>query len=214
RRCVKMNTLNRIYQQKFIAIIRGYNPENAVLIAKALSEGGVKVFEIAMNSPNALTSIEKIKDELGNEVSVGAGTVLDPETARSAILAGSNFILSPSLNIETIKVAKRYGVISIPGAFTPTEILTAFEEGGDIIKVFPASKLGPDYVKELLSPLPQLKLLPTGGINLDNMKNYLQKGAVGVGIGSSLVHQTENVTEDFLKTIKEKAEKFVECVEE
>lgn len=209
-----MNTLNRIYQQKFIAIIRGYNPENAVLIAKALSEGGVKVFEIAMNSPNALTSIEKIKDELGNEVSVGAGTVLDPETARSAILAGSNFILSPSLNIETIKVAKRYGVISIPGAFTPTEILTAFEEGGDIIKVFPASKLGPDYVKELLSPLPQLKLLPTGGINLDNMKNYLQKGAVGVGIGSSLVHQTENVTEDFLKTIKEKAEKFVECVEE
>jgi len=209
-----MNTLNRIYQQKFIAIIRGYNPENAVLIAKALSEGGVKVFEIAMNSPNALTSIEKIKDELGNEVSVGAGTVLDPETARSAILAGSNFILSPSLNIETIKVAKRYGVISIPGAFTPTEILTAFEEGGDIIKVFPASKLGADYVKELLSPLPQLKLLPTGGINLDNMKNYLQKGAVGVGIGSSLVHQTENVTEDFLKTIKEKAEKFVECVEE
>jgi|SRR5690625_2661301 len=209
-----MKALNRIYEQKFIAIIRGYNPEEAVLIAKALRDGGVNVFEIAMNSPNPLGTIEKITNELGDDVLVGAGTVLDSESARSAILAGSQFILSPALNIETIKVAKRYGVVSIPGAYTPTEILTAFEAGGDIIKVFPASKLGPDYVKELLGPLPQLKLLPTGGVNIDNMNRFLEKGAVGVGIGSSLVHQTNKVTDEYLSTIKEKAEKFVEHAQE
>jgi len=208
-----MKTLNKIYKQKFIAIIRGYTPDDALAIARSLYEGGVKVFEIATNSPKPLKTIERITDEFGDKVTVGAGTVLDPETARSAILAGSQFILSPTLNIETIKMTKRYGAISIPGAYTPTEILTAFEEGGDIVKIFPASKLGPDYVKELLGPLNQLKLLPTGGINLDNMNDYLEQGAIGVGIGSSLVHQTDQVSTEFLTEIKTKAEKFVQSVQ-
>src|SRR5699024_500376 len=208
-----MKTLNKIYKQKFIAIIRGYTPDDALAIARSLYEGGVKVFEIATNSPKLLKTIERINYEFCVKVTVEAGTVLDPETGRSAILAGSQFILSPTLNIENIKMTKRYGAISIPGAYTPTEILTAFEEGGDIVKIFPASKLGPDYVKELLGPLNQLKLLPTGGINLDNMNDYLEQGAIGVGIGSSLVHQTDQVSTEFLTEIKIIAEKFVQSVQ-
>lgn len=126
-----MDTLARIKEQKFIAIIRGYNPEESLLIAEALFAGGVHVLEIAMNSPKPLQTIEKITDKLGDQVTVGAGTVLDPESARAAILAGSKFILSPTLNPEMIKVANRYGVVSIPGTYTPTEALTALEVGTD-----------------------------------------------------------------------------------
>lgn len=113
-----------------------------------------------------------------------------------------------------IKVANRYGVVSIPGTYTPTEALTALEAGADLIKVFPATKLGPDYVKELLGPMPQLKLLPTGGVNLENMKIFLEKGAVAVGIGSSLVSKTDQVTDEFLQSIKEKAVTFVQIAQE
>jgi 2-dehydro-3-deoxyphosphogluconate aldolase / (4S)-4-hydroxy-2-oxoglutarate aldolase len=207
-----MDVLSTIKQEKMIAIIRGSEPDDALAIAKALYEGGVRAIEITLNSPGALSSIEKIRSTLGDDLAVGAGTVLDPESARSALLAGAQFILSPSLNRDTIKMTKRYGAVSIPGAFTPTEILEAYESGGDIIKVFPASSLGPGFVKDIHGPLPQIPLLPTGGIDLTNIAEYIEKGAAGVGLGSSLVNSREAVTDEYLRELTEKARQFKDRV--
>jgi 2-dehydro-3-deoxyphosphogluconate aldolase / (4S)-4-hydroxy-2-oxoglutarate aldolase len=205
------HTLKSILDNKIVAIIRNANPKDVLKIANALYEGGVKVLEITLNSPNALTVIEELSSELGDQIVVGAGTVLDPETARSALLAGAKFILSPTLNIETIKMTKRYGAVSIPGAFTPTEILTAYENGGDIIKVFPAS-IGPSYIKDIRGPLPHIPLLPTGGVDLDNIKEFLHAGAVGFGIGSALVNTKNEVTDAYLEGLTKKARQFVSAV--
>ncbi|MGM7723883.1 bifunctional 4-hydroxy-2-oxoglutarate aldolase/2-dehydro-3-deoxy-phosphogluconate aldolase [Metabacillus sp. Hm71] len=206
-----MNTLSSILDNKIVAIIRGANPEDVIKIAKALHEGGVKILEITMNSPRALSVIGEVSDELGDQVLVGAGTVLDSETARSAILAGAKFILSPTVDIETIKVTKRYGAVSIPGAFTPTEILSAYENGGDIIKVFPAT-LGPGFIKDIRGPLPQIPLLPTGGVDLGNIQEFMKAGAVGCGIGSALVNAKHEITDEYLMQITEKASQFVSAV--
>lgn len=203
-----MNSLELIREEKIIAIIRGSKPEDVVDISKALYAGGIRIIEITLNSPKALLSIEKVSLELGDRMLIGAGTVLDAESARAALLAGARFILSPTVNNELIKLTKRYGAVSIPGAFTPTEILSAFEEGGDIIKVFPASSLGPDFVKDMKGPLPQIPLLPTGGVNLDNIAEYIEKGAVGVGLGSSLVNSKEAVTAAYLEKLTETARQF------
>ncbi|MGG4166372.1 bifunctional 4-hydroxy-2-oxoglutarate aldolase/2-dehydro-3-deoxy-phosphogluconate aldolase [Rossellomorea vietnamensis] len=207
-----MDVLSTIKQEKMIAIIRGSEPSEALAIAKSLYKGGVRAIEITLNSPGALSSIEKVRSELEDDLVVGAGTVLDPESARSALLAGAQFILSPSLNRDTIKMTKRYGAVSIPGAFTPTEILEAYESGGDIIKVFPASSLGPGFVKDIHGPLPQIPLLPTGGINLTNIAEYIEKGAAGVGLGSSLVNSREAVTDENLQKLTEKARQFKDKV--
>ncbi|KKI89925.1 2-dehydro-3-deoxyphosphogluconate aldolase [Bacillus sp. SA1-12] len=206
-----MKILSSILENKLIAIIRGANPENIVSIAKALHGGGVNMIEITMNSPKALAGIEAVTAELGDQVLVGAGTVLDPETARAAILAGAKFILSPTVNPETINMTKRYGAVSIPGAFTPTEILSAYESGGDIIKVFPAT-LGPSYIKDIRGPLPQIPLLPTGGVDVSNIQDYLKAGAAGCGIGSALVNTKQEITADYLEKISEKAKQFVVAV--
>jgi 2-dehydro-3-deoxyphosphogluconate aldolase/(4S)-4-hydroxy-2-oxoglutarate aldolase len=206
-----MNTLSEILEHKVIAIIRNAKPEDVINIIKALYEGGIKLVEITMNSPKVLSVIEKAADDFGGKVTIGAGTVLDPETARSAILAGAEFILSPTVNVETIKMTKRYGAVSIPGAFTPTEILEAYEHGGDIIKVFPAT-LGPGYIKDIRGPLPQIPLLPTGGVGLDNIKDFMAAGAVGFGIGSSLVNTKEEITEEYLFQLKEKAKQLISVV--
>jgi 2-dehydro-3-deoxyphosphogluconate aldolase / (4S)-4-hydroxy-2-oxoglutarate aldolase len=207
-----MDVLSTIKQEKMIAIIRGSEPAEALAISKALYKGGVRAIEITLNSPGALSSIERVRSELGDDLAVGAGTVLDPESARSALLAGAQFILSPSLNRDTIKMTKRYGAVSIPGAFTPTEILEAYESGGDIIKVFPASSLGPGFVKDIHGPLPQIPLLPTGGIDLTNIAEYIEKGASGVGLGSSLVNSKEAVTDEYLKKLSDKARQFKDRV--
>ena len=207
-----MKALNEMEQHKIIAIIRGYEEEDAYAIAKALYDGGIRLVEVTLNSPNALRTIERISKELGDKMLVGAGTVLDPESAQAALLAGAKFILSPSLNTETIKLTKRYGAVSIPGAYSPTEILTAYEAGADVVKVFPATTLGPSYIKDLNGPLPQLRLLPTGGVALDNVESYLSVGAFGVGLGSSLVHKTKEVTEAYLEEITNKARQFTSLV--
>jgi 2-dehydro-3-deoxyphosphogluconate aldolase/(4S)-4-hydroxy-2-oxoglutarate aldolase len=183
-----MNRLNELKMGKLVAVIRGARKDQILPIAHALKEGGVRTFEITVETPNVCTLIEKVKGEFGDEIIVGAGTVLDPETARMTIMAGAEFIFSPNVNVETIKMTKRYGVVSIPGALTPTEILTAYEYGGDIIKVFPADVMGVSYFKSLQGPLPHIPLMPTGGISLDNIINYLNAGAVAAGIGSSLVN--------------------------
>jgi 2-dehydro-3-deoxyphosphogluconate aldolase / (4S)-4-hydroxy-2-oxoglutarate aldolase len=202
------NTLNTILANKIVPIIRNANPKDVLKIVKALQEGGVKVVEITLNSPKALKVIEEVADEFGEQMLVGAGTVLDPEGAFSALSAGARFILSPTLNIETIKMTRKYGAVSIPAAYTPTEILTAYENGGDIIKVFPAS-IGPGYIKDIRGPLPQIPLLPTGGVNLENIGEFMKAGAVGCGIGSSLVNTKLEVTEQYLQELTEKARKFL-----
>jgi len=209
----EVNVVEKISRDKLIAIIRGFGPDDAMQIAKALHAGGINILEVTMNSTQPLKTIEQIASEMGDQVVVGAGTVLDSESTRAAIAAGAEFIISPILDVETIKITKRYGKVSIPAALTPTEILQAFTEGGDIVKVFPAATLGPDYIKHLRGPMPQLKLLPTGGINLDNVDEFLQKGAAGVGLGGSLVNQTDQVTEDYLQKMTYKAEQFVAKVQ-
>ncbi|MFB7141288.1 bifunctional 4-hydroxy-2-oxoglutarate aldolase/2-dehydro-3-deoxy-phosphogluconate aldolase [Gottfriedia sp. NPDC056225] len=203
-----MSTLQKILDNKLIAIVRGARPEDTLRIVQSLYEGGIRIVEITMNSPKALSAIEMVADEFGKEMAVGAGTVLDPESARSALLAGAQFILSPTLNVETIKLTKRYGAISIPAAFTPTEILKAYELGGDIIKVFPATVLGPQFIKDIHGPLPQIPLLPTGGVGLNNIRDYLTAGAAGLGIGSSLVNTKEALTDEYFVRLTEKARQF------
>ncbi|KHD85294.1 bifunctional 4-hydroxy-2-oxoglutarate aldolase/2-dehydro-3-deoxy-phosphogluconate aldolase [Heyndrickxia ginsengihumi] len=204
-----MDTFKTIVDSKIIAIIRGAEPADVLPIAKALYEGGIRAVEIALNSKKALSSIEEVASEMGDDMKVGAGTALDPESARAALIAGASFVLAPSLNPETIKITKRYGAVSIPGAFTPTEILQAYELGADLVKVFPASTLGPGYVKDLHGPLAQIPLLPTGGIDLSNVGAYIKAGAAGVGVASSLVNTKQPVTEDYLEQLTAKAKQFV-----
>ncbi|CAM3553324.1 bifunctional 4-hydroxy-2-oxoglutarate aldolase/2-dehydro-3-deoxy-phosphogluconate aldolase [Cytobacillus oceanisediminis] len=203
-----MNRLEELKKRKIVAVIRGAQPDQILPIAHALQAGGVSTFEITVETPKVCTLIEKVKEEFGNEVIVGAGTVLDPETARAVIMSGAEFIFSPTVNAETIKMAKRYGVLSIPGALTPTEILTAYEHGGDIIKVFPANVMGVPYFKNLQGPLPHIPLMPTGGISAENIQDYLKAGAIAAGVGGSLVNAKNlNSNEDYLN-LTEKAKQF------
>lgn len=206
-----MTTLSRILNHKIVAIIRGAQPEDVLHIAKALSEGGVKLLEVTLNSPDALVAISKLSTQMSDQVCVGAGTVLSAETAKAAIDAGAQFIISPSLDIETIQATKQGGAISIPGAFSATEILAAFNNGGDIIKVFPAS-VGPNYFKDLRGPFPQIPLMPTGGVNLSNIREFKKTGAVAFGIGSALVDTSLKISDAYLKDLMEKAKKYVEAI--
>ncbi|GAA3927802.1 bifunctional 4-hydroxy-2-oxoglutarate aldolase/2-dehydro-3-deoxy-phosphogluconate aldolase [Hymenobacter algoricola] len=198
-------------EHKVVSIIRGADPEQLVSIVRALHAGGVRAVEVTINSPKALAGIEKLTAELGSRMLIGAGTVLDPETARAALLAGARFIISPTLSAKTIRMTKRYGAISIPGAFTPTEILTAYEHGGDIIKVFPAT-LGPGYLRDLAGPLPHIPLMPTGGVTLDNISALRQAGAVAFGVGSALVDTRQPATPEYLAVLTDKARQFVQAV--
>ncbi|TCS79393.1 bifunctional 4-hydroxy-2-oxoglutarate aldolase/2-dehydro-3-deoxy-phosphogluconate aldolase [Tepidibacillus fermentans] len=207
-----MKLLQEIMENGVVAIIRGAKPENILQIAKALKDGGIKTLEITVETPKVLTLIEKVSDEFGDDLIVGAGTVLDPETARVAIMSGAKFIFSPTVNVETIQMAKRYGVISIPGALTPTEIITAYEHGADIIKVFPANVFGPKYLKDIHGPLPHIPLMPTGGLDLTNVADYIKAGGVAVGIGSSLVNTKKMIDETYLKELESNASKFVLAV--
>ncbi|MCM3760319.1 bifunctional 4-hydroxy-2-oxoglutarate aldolase/2-dehydro-3-deoxy-phosphogluconate aldolase [Alkalihalobacillus oceani] len=208
-----MELLNQIKENGIVAVIRGAKPENISAISKALSEGGVKTFEITVETPKVLQLIEQVSSELGDDVIVGAGTVLDAETARAAIMAGAKFVFSPTVDTETIKLTKRYGVVSIPGAMTPTEILRAYEAGGDIIKVFPANAFGPRYLKDVHGPLPHIPLMPTGGIDLDNVGEYIKHGAVAAGVGSTLVNTKVEINEAYLTDLTKKAAAFVEEVQ-
>jgi 2-dehydro-3-deoxyphosphogluconate aldolase / (4S)-4-hydroxy-2-oxoglutarate aldolase len=209
-----VNKLEELKKRKLVAVIRGARPDQIVPIARALKEGGIRTLEITVETPKVCDLIETVKEELGDEIIVGAGTVLDPETARAAIMAGAEFIFSPTVNVETIKMAKRYGVISIPGALTPTEILTAYEHGADIIKVFPADALGVGYFKNVKGPFPHIPLMPTGGVNLDNLASFLKAGAVAAGLGGSLINPAKlNFDEDYA-ALKETAERFSAIVNE
>ncbi|WP_430786487.1 bifunctional 4-hydroxy-2-oxoglutarate aldolase/2-dehydro-3-deoxy-phosphogluconate aldolase [Virgibacillus flavescens] len=208
------DTFQRIKDNKLVAVIRGSKGEDVISIAHALHEGGVHILEITADTPQVDVLIRRLTEEFGDQLIVGAGTVLDPETARSAIMAGARFIFSPTVNAETIRMTKRYGVVSIPGALTPTEILTAYELGADLIKVFPAGSMGPGYIKDIHGPLPQIPLMPTGGVDLSNVREYFDKGAVAAGLGSSLVNTKQPINPETLKDITERAQKFVEAIKD
>lgn len=170
-----------------IAVIRADSPAELVEVCRSLRDGGVVCSEITMTTPGALDAIQKAAAALGSEAVIGVGSVLDPETARLAILAGAQFVVSPILNPAVIEMAHRYGKAVIPGGLTPTEILSAWQAGADLVKVFPANHFGPGYFKDLLAPMPQLRLTPTGGVTLETVGDWLKAGAACLGIGSALV---------------------------
>ncbi len=206
-----MNVLSQILTFKIVSIIRGAEPAAVLDIANALHEGGVRCLEITLNSQNALQVMENIAIKMEGRIIVGAGTVLNAEDAANAIAAGAKFIISPIVDMATIQATKRLGAISIPGAFTPTEIFTAHAGGGDIIKVFPGSS-GPGFIKEILAPLPHIPLMPTGGISLVNIHEFKSAGAVAFGIGKALVDTKQNLSDAYLRAIVVSAQKFTSAV--
>jgi 2-dehydro-3-deoxyphosphogluconate aldolase/(4S)-4-hydroxy-2-oxoglutarate aldolase len=209
----KDKNLQTITDCGVVAIVRVSSAREAVDVCMAIARGGVTPIEVTMTVPGAIDAIREFKSAVKEEVLIGAGTVLDPETARACILAGAEFIVSPTLNLEVIKVCRRYSKIIIPGTFTPTEILTAWEAGADIVKVFPASVGGPGYLKDIMGPLPQVKLVPTGGVNLETTPEFIKAGAVAVAAGTSLVNK-KAVSEQNWDTITETARKFVAAVKQ
>lgn len=194
-----------------IAIVRFDRSEELVQVAQAIRAGGVRAIEFTMTTPNALAIIESATREFGDDVLLGAGTVLDPETARAAILAGAQFIVAPTLNPKVIEVSHRYSKAVIPGAFTPTEILTAWEWGADFVKVFPAEFGGPEYFKAIGAPLPQVKLIPVGGVSLENAGDFIKAGAAAVAVGSNLVKKSAIAAKNFAE-LTDLARQFVEAV--
>ncbi|MGB5933071.1 MAG: bifunctional 4-hydroxy-2-oxoglutarate aldolase/2-dehydro-3-deoxy-phosphogluconate aldolase [Anaerolineae bacterium] len=202
-----------IEESGIIAIVRFDRPEQLIQVAQAIRAGGVGIIEFTMTTPNALDIIEESGREFGDEVLLGAGTVLDAETARAAILAGAEFIVSPTLDPEVIEVCRRYSKVVIPGAFTPTEILTAWQRGADFVKVFPASLGGPGYLKAIRGPLPQVKLIPVGGVSLENTADFIKAGAVAVAVGGNLVKKRA-IAEGNFPELTETARQFVAAVRE
>ena len=205
-----MTTLSQITVHKIVAILRGIQADDVLKIAGALCDGGVKIIEVTLNSPNALLAIEQLNSAYGNQLLVGAGTVLDISDAKAAMAAGAKFLISPNVDIAVIKAAKDTGILSIPGAFTPTEIVTAHNNGADIVKVFPAPDAA--YIKNILAPLNYIKLMPTGGINLANIKSFKDAGATAFGIGSSLVNNQSIIDETYLQQLTIKAGNFIAAI--
>ena len=183
----KEQDLRRVLDSGIVAVLRSAESAQLVQVAKALAEGGIDVLEITMTVPDALDVLRQVRRALGERVLLGTGTVLDPESARAALLAGAEFIVAPTVNLEVIRLCRRYDKLVMPGAFTPTEILTAWEAGADIVKVFPADVVGPAFFKALRGPLPQVRLMPTGGVDLTTAAGFLQAGACCLGVGGQLV---------------------------
>ncbi|MCD6284755.1 MAG: bifunctional 4-hydroxy-2-oxoglutarate aldolase/2-dehydro-3-deoxy-phosphogluconate aldolase [Anaerolineae bacterium] len=169
--------------------MRAQTSDQLIAAADAIKDGGVRVIEVTMTTPGALAVIEEATRRYGEEVLFGAGSVLDAETARAAILAGAGFVVAPTLKVEVVALCNRYSIPVMPGIMTPTEALTAWEAGADMVKLFPASFGGPAMIKAIRAPLPQLEIVPVGGVSLDNAAEFIRKGAAALGVGSSLVNQ-------------------------
>jgi len=207
----KPEIIDRIVNPGILAVIRADSSEQLISVAEALYEGGVIGLEITMTTPNALQVISDVSKRFGKKVLVGVGTVLDPETCRAAILAGAQFAVTPVLRPEVIKMCNRYGIPVAAGAYTPTEALTAYESGADFVKIFPADQLGPQYIKNILGPLPQLRIIPTGGVTVATVEAFIKAGCVALGAGSSLVSKDVLKNQDW-KKLTETAAAFVEAI--
>ena len=203
--------LQKIMDTGVIAIIRVATAQEAIDVCGAVARGGVKAIEVTMTVPGAIDAIREFKKIATEDILLGAGTVLDPETARTVILAGADFIVSPNLNVDVIKMSHRYGKVVIPGTFTATEILAAWDAGADIVKVFPAGVVGPQYLKDIKGPFPQIRLTPTGGVTLDNTPEFIRAGAACVSAATALVDK-KALAEKKFDVISEKARQFIEAV--
>ena len=207
----KQSNLSRVLNGGVVAILRSPSGEMLGEVAQALLSGGVEVIEITFTVPKAHKVLEQVADRLGDKILLGAGTVLDAQTARTALLAGAEFIVAPTVSREVIQLCRRYDKMVMPGALTPTEVLTAWEAGADIVKVFPSDFTGPGYLKALLGPLPQVRLMPTGGVNLKTAAEFLRAGACALGIGGALADPKAIAARDFAK-IESLARQYVEIV--
>ena len=206
--------LQQIKKVGLVPVLRAPSAEVAVAAAQAIEKGGVPVVEVTMTVPGAIDVIREMVKSSQGRVLVGAGTVLDPETARACMLVGAQFVVSPSLNVKTIEVCRRYGVPVIPGALTPTEVVTAWEAGADVVKVFPCSAVGgPKYLAALKGPLPQIDLIPTGGVSLATAADFLAAGAFALGVGGDLV-DTKAIADGRPEVVTENARKYLAVVEQ
>jgi 2-dehydro-3-deoxyphosphogluconate aldolase / (4S)-4-hydroxy-2-oxoglutarate aldolase len=194
-----------------IAILRASSPDKLVNAAQALHAGGVTVLEVTLTTPGALRVIERARQELPSNILFGAGSILDPESARAAILAGAEFIVCPGLNLSVVALCRRYSIPVIPGVFTPTEIITAWESGADFVKLFPASIGGPELVKALKAPLPQVEIVPVGGVGIENTAQFIRAGAIAVGVGSALVNDSL-LEQGAFEEISRRAQQFIQQV--
>jgi 2-dehydro-3-deoxyphosphogluconate aldolase/(4S)-4-hydroxy-2-oxoglutarate aldolase len=203
--------IQRIRETAFVAVLRADSPEQLIDVGHALREGGCDLIEVTMTTPGALEVIEQAAAELGEGVLLGAGSVLDAETARAAILSGAQYIVSPVTNYDMIEMAHRYDKVAMPGAYTPTEAMNAYAAGADFVKIFPAGIGGPKLIKAMLAPMPQLSLVPTGGVNLETIVDFLEAGAAACGVGSALVKKDALAAGD-MDEIKRTAAAFMDKV--
>jgi len=213
----KLDNLKRVQETGIVAVVRAETAEQALKITEAVKNGGIEAIEITMTVPGAVDVIKKVTEEYSSdEILVGAGSVLDAETARTCILAGAEYIVSPSFDKETVELCNRYQKACMPGAMTVTEVVTAMETGADVVKVFPATLFGPKIIRAIKAPVPQAPLMPTGGVSLDNVKEWIKAGSWAVGVGSALskgakTGDYEQVTEtakEFIRLIKEAREEM------
>jgi len=208
----KESQLQWVLDVGIVAVVRAPDSQQLVEVARALADGGVSVVEITMSVPDALDVLRQVRQALGERILLGAGTVLDPETARAVLLAGAEYIVTPTLNLGVIRLCQRYDKLVLPGAFTPTEILTAWEAGADIVKVFPADVVGPAFFKAIRGPLPHIRLMPTGGVDLTTAADFLKAGACCLGIGSQLV-EPKAVADRNFDRIRDLARQYVAIVQ-
>lgn len=210
----KDEVLTQLRQTGVVAVLRTDNPTDLVAVAKALGAGGVKFIEITMTIPGALGIIQEAANQLRDDgMFIGAGTVLDAATARAVILAGAQFVVGPVFDLETVRLCNSYSVAVMPGAQTPTEVFQAWKAGADVVKIFPGDIGGPDYLKTLKEPLPQVELLPTKGVDFNTASAYIKAGAIAVGTGSALVGKALIAAKDYA-TITANAKKFAQLVRE
>ena len=208
----KQQILSFITDIGIVPVVRTATAEDAIKAIEAIYRGGIRAAEITMTIPGAIRALEKVADQFGDKIVLGAGTVLDPQTARACMLAGAEFFVTPSLRLSTIAMVKRYSKVICPGALTPTEVLTAWEAGADIVKIFPCGNVGgPKYIKALRAPFPQIVMIPTGGVNLETTGEFLKAGTCAVAVGGELV-DAKTIKEGRFDIIEERARQYLAAV--
>ena len=210
----KREVIQKIVEIGLVPVIRASSEDEAMRVIDAILKGGIPVLEITMTVPGAMKVMETLAERYGSDALIGAGTVLDSETARACILSGAQFVISPALNLETIQLCKRYSITVMPGALTPTEVVTAWQAGADFVKVFPCSAMGgASYIKGLKAPLPQIELVPTGGVNLKTAADFIKAGSSALGVGADLV-DVKAIRAGEAHVVTERAREFLAIVRE
>ena len=206
--------LERLYDTGIVGVLRGVPAEQTVEVAQALVDGGVDVIEVTADTDGALDTIARLDDAFDrSEALIGAGTVLDGDTAGAALRAGASFVVTPSFNEEVVRTCNRYGAVVAPGVLTPTEAVTAYEAGADVLKIFPASTVGPGHIRSIKGPLEQLPIVPTGGVSLENVEAFIDAGADAVGVGGALV-DSDAVADENYEALTERAAAFRDAIDD